>query len=225
MKLLAELAGDIAFAIDHIDKQERLDYLAYYDVLTGLANRALFSSGWTQTCAAPPAAAQAGRVAARPGAVQEHQRHASAARRRRAADAVAAVADAHRRSTRASGARGCGPFRRGDSRCSSRRRGGAPAREARWTRSSPHPFRLDGTVFRVCRQGRHRAVPGRRHRRRTCCSGTPRPRSRRPRRAATRYLFYTQKMTERVAEQAHAGEPAAPGARQRASSCCTTSPR
>ncbi|OFZ92927.1 MAG: diguanylate cyclase [Betaproteobacteria bacterium RIFCSPLOWO2_02_67_12] len=42
MKLLRELAGDIAFAIDHIDKQERLDYLAYYDVLTGLANRSLF---------------------------------------------------------------------------------------------------------------------------------------------------------------------------------------
>ena len=42
MKLLTELAGDIAFAIDHIDKQERLNYLAYYDVLTGLANRSLF---------------------------------------------------------------------------------------------------------------------------------------------------------------------------------------
>ena len=42
MKLLTELTGDIAFAIDHIEKQERLDYLAYYDVLPGLANRALF---------------------------------------------------------------------------------------------------------------------------------------------------------------------------------------
>jgi diguanylate cyclase (GGDEF)-like protein/PAS domain S-box-containing protein len=42
MKLLEELAGDIAFAIDHIEKQRRIDYLAYYDVLTGLANRNLF---------------------------------------------------------------------------------------------------------------------------------------------------------------------------------------
>ena len=42
MKLLTELAGDIAFAMDHIEKQERLNYLAYYDVLTGLANRTLF---------------------------------------------------------------------------------------------------------------------------------------------------------------------------------------
>src|ERR1700724_2300965 len=36
------LTGDIAFAIDHIEKQEKLDYFAYYDVLTGLANRNLF---------------------------------------------------------------------------------------------------------------------------------------------------------------------------------------
>ena len=42
VKLLTELAGDITFAIDHIDKQERLDYFAYYDALTGLANRTLF---------------------------------------------------------------------------------------------------------------------------------------------------------------------------------------
>jgi diguanylate cyclase (GGDEF)-like protein/PAS domain S-box-containing protein len=42
MKLLTELTGDIAYAIDHIDKQERLDYLAYYDALTGLPNRSLF---------------------------------------------------------------------------------------------------------------------------------------------------------------------------------------
>jgi diguanylate cyclase (GGDEF)-like protein/PAS domain S-box-containing protein len=42
MQLLQELARDISFAINHIDKQDRLDYLAYYDALTGLANRSLF---------------------------------------------------------------------------------------------------------------------------------------------------------------------------------------
>jgi diguanylate cyclase (GGDEF)-like protein len=42
LKLLNELAGDIAFALDHIGKAEKLDYLAYYDALTGLANATLF---------------------------------------------------------------------------------------------------------------------------------------------------------------------------------------
>ncbi len=42
LNLLQELSSDIAFAIDHLDKQEQLNYLAYYDVLTGLANRTLF---------------------------------------------------------------------------------------------------------------------------------------------------------------------------------------
>ena len=43
MKLLTELAGDISFALEHLEKSEKLDYLAYYDELTGLANRALFN--------------------------------------------------------------------------------------------------------------------------------------------------------------------------------------
>ena len=42
MKLLLELSGDISFALDNIAKTEKLDYLAYYDSLTGLANRSLF---------------------------------------------------------------------------------------------------------------------------------------------------------------------------------------
>ncbi|MEO7324118.1 MAG: PAS domain S-box protein, partial [Dokdonella sp.] len=42
VKLLREMAGNVALAIDHIEKTERLDYLAYYDALTGLPNRTLF---------------------------------------------------------------------------------------------------------------------------------------------------------------------------------------
>jgi diguanylate cyclase (GGDEF)-like protein/PAS domain S-box-containing protein len=42
LRLLVELAADIAFAIELIEKEKKLNYLAYYDVLTGLANRSLF---------------------------------------------------------------------------------------------------------------------------------------------------------------------------------------
>jgi len=42
LTLLIELAGDIAFAIGHIQQQERLEYLAYFDDLTELANRTQF---------------------------------------------------------------------------------------------------------------------------------------------------------------------------------------
>ncbi len=48
MKLLQELAGDIAFAIHHLDKAQQLDYLAYYDQLTGLANTKLLHERLTQ---------------------------------------------------------------------------------------------------------------------------------------------------------------------------------
>jgi diguanylate cyclase (GGDEF)-like protein len=42
IKLLTELADDISFALEHIAKQDKLNYLAYYDQLTGLPNRTLF---------------------------------------------------------------------------------------------------------------------------------------------------------------------------------------
>jgi diguanylate cyclase (GGDEF)-like protein/PAS domain S-box-containing protein len=48
MRLLLELASDISFALEHIAKTEKLDYLAYYDELTGLANRRLFHERLTQ---------------------------------------------------------------------------------------------------------------------------------------------------------------------------------
>jgi len=41
-RLLMELSCNISFALDHIEKEEKLNHLAYYDVLTGLANRTLF---------------------------------------------------------------------------------------------------------------------------------------------------------------------------------------
>jgi diguanylate cyclase (GGDEF)-like protein/PAS domain S-box-containing protein len=42
IRLLTDLTGNMSFALDHIEKEARLSYLAYYDVLTGLANRSLF---------------------------------------------------------------------------------------------------------------------------------------------------------------------------------------
>lgn len=42
MKLLREIADDISFAFDHLAKEEKINYLAYYDALTDLPNRALF---------------------------------------------------------------------------------------------------------------------------------------------------------------------------------------
>lgn len=55
--LLRELAGDIAFAIDHIGKADKLNYLAYYDALTGLANQTLFLERASQ-CLRSAASAQ-----------------------------------------------------------------------------------------------------------------------------------------------------------------------
>lgn len=43
MKVLSELAGDISFALAHLRKSDRIQYLANYDEVTGLPNRGLFS--------------------------------------------------------------------------------------------------------------------------------------------------------------------------------------
>ena len=48
LQLLNELAGDLSFGLQYIEKKEKLSYLAYYDVLTGLPNSMLFHDRLTQ---------------------------------------------------------------------------------------------------------------------------------------------------------------------------------
>jgi diguanylate cyclase (GGDEF)-like protein len=52
IRLLEELSANIAFALELIGHQERIDYLAYYDVLTGLPNRTLFNDRVSQALTA-----------------------------------------------------------------------------------------------------------------------------------------------------------------------------
>jgi len=43
VKLLSELAADVSFALEHLEKSERAEYLGLHDELTGLPNRRLFT--------------------------------------------------------------------------------------------------------------------------------------------------------------------------------------
>jgi diguanylate cyclase (GGDEF)-like protein len=52
MRLLRDVAGDIAFALHHLEQKSRMDYLAYHDSLTDLPNRSLFSDRLGQALSA-----------------------------------------------------------------------------------------------------------------------------------------------------------------------------
>jgi PAS domain S-box-containing protein/diguanylate cyclase (GGDEF)-like protein len=61
MRLLLELSGDISFALDHLEKADRVAYLAFHDSLTDLPNRDLFRERLEQSIGT--AARAQGRVA------------------------------------------------------------------------------------------------------------------------------------------------------------------
>ncbi len=48
VELLTELVSDVAFALEYLDKEDKVKFLAYYDTLTGLSNRDLFLDRLTQ---------------------------------------------------------------------------------------------------------------------------------------------------------------------------------
>ncbi|MEA3193188.1 MAG: hypothetical protein QOD26_1521 [Betaproteobacteria bacterium] len=52
MRLLLELAGDVAFALHHLEQKARMDYLAVHDSLTDLPNRSLFTDRLGQALSA-----------------------------------------------------------------------------------------------------------------------------------------------------------------------------
>jgi PAS domain S-box-containing protein/diguanylate cyclase (GGDEF)-like protein len=53
LRLMRELANDVSFALESLEKASRLDYLAYYDPLTGLANRSLLHERLSQYLRTP----------------------------------------------------------------------------------------------------------------------------------------------------------------------------
>jgi len=59
LRLLSEMTSNISFALELMDKQDRISYLALYDPLTGLPNRALFHERLSQSLEAAQPGQQA----------------------------------------------------------------------------------------------------------------------------------------------------------------------
>ncbi len=184
MRLLEELASNISLSIENMEKQERLDYLAYYDPLTGLANRTLFLDRLSQHMRG---AATNGHQTALFLFDLERFKNINDSLGRAAGDALLKqVADWL-------------TLRSGDASLLARtgpdhfavvlphvRPGGNPLRLIEKTLVSlgHHPFELEDAVVRVSAKVGAALFPGMapapKH-----CSSAPRPRSGRPRSAAT----------------------------------------
>ena len=215
MKLLTELAGDIAFAIDHIEKQERLNYLAYYDVLTGLANRSLFLERVAQYMRS---AVSGGHKLAIGLIDLERFKNINDSLGRPAGDALLRqVAEWLTHDA-------------GDANLLARidadhfamvlpeiRTGWQPGAAARENDGRPfwkHPFRLNDAVFRIGIKVGIALFPDDGDDAETLFRNAEAA-LKKAKASGDRYLFYTQKMTASGGRQAHAGKSAAPGDRQR----------
>ena len=200
LKLLRELAGDISFAIDHIEKQERLNYLAYYDPLTGLANRGLFLERVAQYARG---AAGNGRMLAVGLIDLERFKNINDSLGRAAGDAL--LKQVAEWLTEAMGDASLLARFDADHFCAVLPDAKSEVEVTRFVERSiaaflDHPFRLNGTVFRIAPKVGVALFPGDGADADTLLKNAEAALKKAKSRGA-RYVFYTQTMNDRVAEK------------------------